>query len=75
MAEMFLSVQVDGDTTISVAPLTDRLLEASGQDVEDVSGYFLVERRGSGPSEQVEIMARVLSEDAAFRLAQLFRMR
>lgn len=69
------SKNLDNDRTLCVAPLTDRLIERSGQELEDVSGYFLFSRRGSDEFAGVEIIARVVSEEAAFALRQMFDMK
>lgn len=75
MAELFLSVQLDKDRTMYVAPLTDRRAAQSGQDVADRSGYFLFEKRGPGEAGEVEIIARLVSEEAALRVAAMLNMR
>ena len=46
----------------------------SGQDIEDSSGYFLFERRGTGEGAEIEILAQAVSEDAAHRLREMFEM-
>jgi len=68
MAEYYFSAQIDNETTLCIAPLTDRRLELSGEEIEDASGYFLFATRGGGDPTDVEILARVPSEEAAWRL-------
>ena len=41
MSELYFSRRLDDARTLYVAPLSDRRIEASGQDVPDPSGYFL----------------------------------
>ena len=68
------SKNLDNDRTLCIAPLTDRLIARSGQELEDVSGYFLFSRRGSDDFAGVEIIARVASEEAAFSLRDMLGM-
>lgn len=68
MADLYLSVNTEDGTTLCVAPLTDRQLSLSGQEILDQSGYFLFERHGSGAQERVEILAHLVSDEAAERI-------
>lgn len=43
-------------------------------EIADSSGYFLFEKRGSGEQAEIEIIARVESEEAAFRLRELLNL-
>ena len=61
MAEYYFSAALDNDTTLCIAPLTDRRIELSGQEIEDCSGYFLFATRGGGEPNDVEIIARLAS--------------
>jgi hypothetical protein len=74
MTEFYFSVNLDNERTLCLAPLTERKLVLSGQEIPDTSGYFLFEQRGSGDFARVEIIAQVLSEDAAFRLRDMLNM-
>ena len=74
MAQFYFSVNIDNDRTLCVAPLTDRKIMLSGQEVPDPGGYFLFERRGSEEFGRVEIIAQAISEEAAFRLRDMFSM-
>jgi hypothetical protein len=71
MSEYYFSTQIDSQTTLCIAPLTDRRIELSGQDLDDVSGYFLYQTRGGAEPTEVEILARIESEEAALRLKQM----
>jgi len=68
MAEYYFSKNIGNNRTLCLAPLSDRLIAESGQDVPDPGGYFLFERRHSEGPTHVEIIAQALSEEAAFRL-------
>jgi hypothetical protein len=46
----------------------------SGQEVADPSGYFLFEKRGKGDNAGIEIIAHVVSDEAALRLREMFDM-
>lgn len=74
MSDYYFSVNIDADRTLCLAPLTDRRLGMSGQQIEDLSGYFLYEQHGTGDAASIEIIAKVLTEDAALRLRDMFQM-
>lgn len=74
MADFYFSVNIDSDRTLCVAPLTDRRIGMSGQEIDDPSGYFLFEKQGTGDFANIEIIAKVLTEDAALRLRDMFQM-
>lgn len=71
MDALYLSTESQDDTRLCIAPLTRQLIAATGA---DAAGYFLFERQGSG-LENVQILARVASEDAAIKLARLLNLR
>jgi len=74
MAEFYFTATLSNERTLFLAPLTDRLIAESGQDVPDASGYFLFERRRGGRRPNVEIIAQVVSEEAALRLRDMLGM-
>jgi hypothetical protein len=74
MDDHYFSVNLDNDRTLCIAPLTDRSIALSGQEITDPAGYFLFEKKGSDESARVDIIAQVLSEDAALRLREMFKM-
>ena len=74
MDEFYFSVNLDESRTLCLAPLTDRLIEVSGQSVADTSGHFLFEKKGTDEQQEVEIFAQVLSPEAVFRLQAMFKM-
>jgi len=74
MSDYYFSVNIGGEHTLCLAPLTDRRLSMSGQKIEDPSGYFLYEQRGTGDAASIEIIAKVFTEDAALRLREMFQM-
>jgi hypothetical protein len=74
MAEHYFSTNLDNETTLCIAPLTNRRLAISGQEITDSSGYFLYETRKSEQPNEVRIIAQILSEDAAFQLSRILKM-
>jgi hypothetical protein len=72
MDEYYFSVNIDGERELCLAPLTDRQIEMSGQELGDKSGHFLFERCTA--SSQIEIIAQVLSQDAVLKLCEKFKM-
>jgi hypothetical protein len=74
MADYYFSAQIGSDTTLCIAPITDRRIELSGQKIEDSSGYFLYQTKGGAEPGEVEILARLVSEEAALRLRQMLAL-
>lgn len=70
----YFSKPLDSDRTLCVSPLTDRLLQSAGQEIGDVSGYFLFCQDRSEGMTGVQILARLESEEAAFALKTLLGM-
>lgn len=75
MAEYYFSAKIDDETTLCIAPLTDRRIELSGEVIEDASGYFLYATRGDAEPCEVEILARLNSEDAVLKLRSMLNLR
>ena len=74
MDEFYFSVNLDNDRTLCLAPLTDRRIAMSGQELADTSGYFLYEQCNSEGFGGVEIIARVVSDEGVAKLRQFFKM-
>jgi hypothetical protein len=74
MADHYFSTNIDNETTLCIAPLTNKRLAMSGQHIADASGYFLYETRKSEQPNEVRIIAQVLSEEAAFQLSRMLNM-
>lgn len=77
MPQFYFSVNRDNRTRACIAPLSNRLIERSGQQIDDPSGYFLfelTETQSSGEFEDVEIIAQMVSEEAALRLKEILGM-
>ena len=75
MAEYYFSAQVDSDTTLCIAPLTEKRIELSGQKIADSSGYFLYQIKGGAEPDEVEIFARLESEEAALKLKNMLALK
>ena len=74
MDEYFLSVARDDGSLLCIAPLTNRQIAVAEQELEDTSGLFLFEQCGSEGSLKVNVIARVLSEEAALMFRRTFAM-
>ena len=74
MALFFFSKKLENGKTLYLAPLTERLLMHCADEIEDPSGYFLFERVERGHLMDVEILARVPTDDAAFRISRMMGM-
>jgi hypothetical protein len=74
MDQLYYTVNIDSNRTLCLSQMTNRLISLSGQEIEDASGYFLYERRTRGDIVDVEVIARVLSDEAAMRLRDAFNM-
>lgn len=75
MPEYYFSAQTDSETTLCIAPLTDKRIELSGEEIDDTSGYFLFETKGGAEPGEVCIIARLTSEEAAFRLKDMLALK
>jgi hypothetical protein len=74
MAEFYFTATLSNGRTLFLAPLTERLIAESGQEVSDTSGYFLFERDRSNANHTVQIIAQVVSEEAALQLREMLAM-
>jgi hypothetical protein len=74
MAEYYFSRKTDSGAVLCLAPISDRRVELSGEEIEDRSGYFLYEVKGGAEASEVEILARVQSEEAAMRLKRMLNL-
>jgi len=70
----YFSKILDNDRTLYLAPITDRDIERSGQNIDDASGYFLYESCKSDALGGIEILARVEDESAAVKLRHMLNM-
>jgi hypothetical protein len=71
MSDYYFSKEIDSETSLCIAPLTDKRIELSGEMINDPSGYFLYEIKGRGEPYYVNIIARLTSEEAAFQLKEM----
>jgi len=74
MDGFYLSRRLDDDRLLCVAPLSNRNIALSGQEVDDPSGYFLFEKCGSDDAYDVTILAHLVSEEAALRMGMMLKM-
>ncbi len=73
MAEYYFSAQMDNGATLCIAPLTDRRIELSGEEIADTSGYFLYSI-GDDLGRDVQILASIPSEEAAWQLKEMLKL-
>ena len=74
MDEYYFSKDLDGTRRLCLAPITNRQMACADEQITDPTGYFLFEESVVGGLERVRIIARVVSEAAAFELRQMFGM-
>ncbi len=74
MDAYYLSADIGDDSALCIAPLTRRAAEAAGEAWANAGGYFLF-KRGKRDREDIEILARLESEDAALDLASMLKLR
>lgn len=74
MDDLYFSAPIDQERTLCLSPITERRREMSSQLIDDPSGYFLYELTGTGESARVEIIARIISEDAVYRLREMLKL-
>lgn len=71
---LYFSTQRDDGTKIYLCPLSSRRQASLAVPIEDASGYFLFEERVNGSFVEIEILARVDTDDAAMKLSRIFGM-
>ncbi len=64
----YYSGTIGNDATLRLAPLSDA--DAGKAGVDDVSGYFLCRIHSSAPND-LEVLAHVATDEAAFQLSRL----
>jgi hypothetical protein len=74
MGQYYFSKEIDSETKLCIAPLTNKRIELSGDTIDDPSGYFLYEIKGNGDPYDVYIIARLASEEAAIHLKDMLAM-
>ena len=66
----YFSTNLDNDTELLLAPLTDDTAIAAGLDPDQSGGYYLYEQC----STNITIIARVDTDEAAFVLGRMLKM-
>lgn len=74
MSYFYFSVYIGEGRLLCLAPLTERRIAMADQELSDTSGYFLFETSSGELSTETEIIARVVSEEAALRLRKILNM-
>jgi hypothetical protein len=70
---LYFSIRLPNEYLLCIAPLTDEEASAVGLCPEERGGYFLY-RQCEANLTEIEIIARVVSSDAALVLCQLLKM-
>ena len=73
MDAVYLSASVAENASLCIAPLSKRRMLAAGEEPGSASGYYLFQYRDGDP-DNIEILARCDSEDAALKLGQLLKL-
>jgi hypothetical protein len=68
----FFSAEIDDNTKLFLAQLTDAEAESAG--LNECSGYFLYEKSAGAPGE-LNILAQVDTDEAAFALSRMLNMK
>lgn len=72
MDDFYFSVELDDSRTLCLAPISDRVAQLAGVDLDGPDhGYFLFESKRGG---DVSIIARAASYEAALVMRDMFKM-
>ena len=71
MNDFYFSANISNSRTLCLAPLTDRHISLTEDSIGDASGYYLFETQETEGLETVEVIAHVVSDDAALKLRDL----
>lgn len=74
MSEYYFSAALDNNRVLCIAPLTERRVAACGEDLPERTGYFLFECDADPESDATEVIARLVSEEAALNLRDMLNM-
>lgn len=72
MEDYFYSADIGDGRKLCLAPLTDWQIQNSGQDIPEFDGYFLFERDSAN---RIEVIAKVISEEAILRICDAFNLK
>jgi hypothetical protein len=77
MDEYFAATPVTNATVLCVGGITRVEAEAARDDGIEIDGrgYYLFLANEGTPEQPIEVLAKLLSDDAAARLARLFELR
>ncbi|MCA9233518.1 MAG: hypothetical protein KDA57_22960 [Planctomycetales bacterium] len=72
--QYYFSRAKDENRLLTIAPITDSELEATGEEIENTGGYFLVETTKLDGCDEVRVIAQLPNSDAAIALSRLLNM-
>lgn len=65
MSHYYFSKNIDADTILCLAPITQKLASQADSPLHDVGGYFLFERAKDRESNSIKIIAQVSTDEGA----------
>jgi len=72
MEDLYLSMRLDNNRIICVSPISARTYrESGGQGLGGDFGYFIYEMDAEHPESGIELIAKVVSEEAAVRIFEM----
>lgn len=74
MLNYYFTANLDNETTLCLAPISEARAALAAEEIEDTSGYFLYEFRHTNTTPEVKVLARVASDEAALRLREMLQM-
>lgn len=75
MPDMYYSTNLTNNVTLCIAPLTDQQIASAGPEIaDDPLGYFLYEYCADTGPHNVSVIAKVVDDEAAWRLSRMLKM-
>ncbi|MDV3250189.1 hypothetical protein DevBK_02460 [Devosia sp. BK] len=71
MSDYYLSRLMDNGDLMCISPISSEVAAANNMQLVESYGYFLLRKKAKRRSQDVEILARLPSEDAAFELSKI----
>ena len=72
MEDLYLSMRLDDHRVICVSPISAKTYrDSGGQGLGGDFGYFIYEMNTDHPESGIEVIAKVVSEEAAIRIFEM----
>lgn len=75
MDHLYFSAKIDEERSLCLSVLSDRLAEYVDDEEFDAGSYYLYELTGQESVRSIEILARIPSSDAAFRISSIMGLK